>query len=272
MMAHQVSTGFVAHDTTHEDRARKPWKYVGYHDFCEFVASDDDFFVLRRFSALSARVLLALQDELSELEGQLETHEKELMAKSAPDMHNGSFRGESSEIRLDLLHEISMKLVAYNELAIQHSELRKRPPVLKKDRSSLENWFSNHKTAIAEEETEYIKHSEDLFAIAPKVKSPLRRFMEHSKHFRLFRLWLMASPNEDENIHYTSDQRIDLFVNMVIALAGLTMLIVPLWVLAFVTWIVHRLAIITSFVVVFLCFVSFTTVARPFETLGAAAA
>ena len=50
------------------------------------------------------------------------------------------------------------------------------------------------------------------------------------------------------------------------------MLLVPLWVLAFVTWVVYRLAIITSFVVVFLFFVSFTTVARPFETLGAAAA
>jgi hypothetical protein len=63
-----------------------------------------------------------------------------------------------------------------------------------------------------------------------------------------------------------------MFVNIVIALIGLIMLIVPLWWLAFVTPVRHRLAIITSFVVVFLCFVSFTTVARPFETLGAAAA
>ena len=77
---------------------------------------------------------------------------------------------------------------------------------------------------------------------------------------------------EDKNVHYTSDQRIDVFVNTIIVMVGLIMFIVPLWVLAFVTWVVHRLAIITSFVVVFLCFVSFTTVARPFETLGAAAA
>lgn len=88
----------------------------------------------------------------------------------------------------------------------------------------------------------------------------------------MFRLWKTPPPIEDSNIHYTSDQRIDMFVNLIIALVGLVMLIVPLWVLAFVTWVVHRLAIITSFVVVFLCFVSFTTVARPFETLGAAAA
>jgi uncharacterized protein (DUF983 family) len=271
-MAARRSTEANSHDLTHEYRARKPWKYVGYRDFCAFVTSDDDFFVLRTFSGLSARVLLALQDELSELEGQLEVHEKDIMAQSAPDVHNGSFRSESSEIRLDLIREIDQKLRAYNELAIQHSELRNRPPVAGKDRNNIVNWFSNHETAIAAEETEYIQHSEDLFAIVPKSKAPLRRFMEHSRHFRLFRLWMKASPVEDENVHYTSDQRIDLFVNLVIALVGLIMLIVPLWVLAFITWVVHRLAIITSFVVVFLCFVSFTTVARPFETLGAAAA
>lgn len=52
------------------------------------------------------------------------------------------------------------------------------------------------------------------------------------------------------------------------------MLIVPLWVLAFVSSKVYRLAIITSFVAIFLFFVSFTyiAIARPFETLGAAAA
>jgi hypothetical protein len=66
------------------------------------IASDDDFFVLRRFSELSSRILLALQDELSELEGQLDAHEKELTTKSALNRHNGTFREEFSEIRLDL--------------------------------------------------------------------------------------------------------------------------------------------------------------------------
>jgi hypothetical protein len=271
-MAAHPSVDTNVHIPTLEDRRRQPWKYLGYREFCKFVASDDDFFVLRRFSVLSSRILLALQDELSELEGQLDAHEKELTAKSALNRHNGTFREEFSEIRLDLVHEIDRKLRAYNELVLQHSELRKRPPVPSKDRRSLANWFSNHKNAIAAAETEYVQHAEDLFAIVPKSKTPLRRFMERSQHFRLFRGWMKPSLVEDENVHYTSDQRIDMFVNSVIALIGLIMLIVPLWWLAFVTPVRHRLAIITSFVVVFLCFVSFTTVARPFETLGAAAA
>lgn len=53
------------------DYHKKPWKYAGYRDFSSFVASDNNFFILRRFSTLSARVLLALQDELVELEDQL---------------------------------------------------------------------------------------------------------------------------------------------------------------------------------------------------------
>lgn len=271
-MAVSQSAHFDLRDLSRQDRERKPWKYVGYRDFCKFVVSDDDFFMLRRFGELSSRVLLALQDELAELEIQLRVHEEALSSKSAPDVHNGTFRGESSETRYELIREINQKLRAYNELVIQHSELRRRPRVASKDRTSLANWFMNHNKAIDEEETLYIQHAKDLFAMVPKTKTALRRLLERSSRFRLFRLWIKPCPVEDENVHYTSDQRIDTFVNMIIALIGLFMLIVPLWVLAIVTPVFSRLAIITAFVVVFLCFVSFTTVARPFETLGAAAA
>ena len=252
--------------------SRKRWKYVGYRGFCDFVTSDDDFFILRRFSGLTARVLLSLQDELSELEAQLAALEDELSAKDAADVHNGSFRQETSHTRLDIVHTVQNKLREYNELALQHSQLRSRPRVPSKDATSISNWFYNHRNAILAEETDYVNHSKDLFAMVPKSKTPLRKFLERSSHFRLLRLWRKKSVVEDENIHYISDQRINLFVALVITILGLAMLIVPLWILAFVSDSVYRLAVITVFVVVFLCFVSFTTVARPFETLGAAAA
>lgn len=50
------------------------------------------------------------------------------------------------------------------------------------------------------------------------------------------------------------------------------MLITPLWVLAFVTDTVSRLSIITAFLVVFWALLALTTVAKSFESLGAAAA
>lgn len=92
----------------------KQWKYVGYRGFCKFLASDDDFLILRRFGNLSIRVLLALQDELVDLEGQLETIENTLARFDAPDAHNGSFRQETVECRHELIREIDRKLRSYS--------------------------------------------------------------------------------------------------------------------------------------------------------------
>jgi len=77
---------------------------------------------------------------------------------------------------------------------------------------------------------------------------------------------------DDENVFYSSDQRIDHFVSAVITLLGVVMIIAPLWILAFIRSISGRLGVITAFVVVFLCLISVTTTARPFESLAAAAA
>lgn len=53
---------------------------------------------------------------------------------------------------------------------------------------------------------------------------------------------------------------------------GMVMLIAPLWVLAVTHGTMKRLGVITGFVVLFLGLIAFTTVARPFESLAAAAA
>ena len=80
-----TSTQRETHDTSlldstkpsQQELNRKPWKYVGYKAFSEWAASDNDFFVLRRFGALNTRVILKLQDEISELEEELEKLEME---------------------------------------------------------------------------------------------------------------------------------------------------------------------------------------------------
>ena len=93
----------------------KPWKYLGYQSFSAFVASDNDFFVLRKFGALSARVLLALQDELSRLEEKLEALELGVREKDAPDIHNGSFRQETQGDRRALVCEVQRLLREYSQ-------------------------------------------------------------------------------------------------------------------------------------------------------------
>lgn len=100
---------------TQEDIDKNAWKYIGYQGFSEFVASDDDFFVLRRSGTLSARVLLALQDRLSELEAELQTLEATYSLKSAPAAHNGSFRQDTHPERRELISSIHRYLKEYSQ-------------------------------------------------------------------------------------------------------------------------------------------------------------
>ena len=163
-----------------------------------------------------------------------------------------------------------------DELILQHSQIRARPQVPKKDLCSLENWFYNNGNAILAEEMDYIKHHSDLFSLVPTPKSPLRSLLERSSHFRLLRLWQQNevdhSARQDENVHYISDRKIDSFIATFIISLGLIMLIAPLWILAFLGGLVQRLGVISAFIVLFVALVSITTVAKPFESLAAAAA
>ena len=93
----------------------KPWKYTGYRSFSAFVTSDDNLFILRRFSALTARVLLRLQDQLARLEEDLEALEKTLRNRDAPDVHNGSFRQETETAREALVSQAQRLLHDYSK-------------------------------------------------------------------------------------------------------------------------------------------------------------
>lgn len=93
----------------------KPWKYLGYQAFSKFVASDNDFFILRRFGALTARVLLGLQDQLSQVEENLDALENQLRRRDVPDTHNGSFRQEGQQERKKLVSDAQGLLMKYSQ-------------------------------------------------------------------------------------------------------------------------------------------------------------
>ena len=125
------------------------------------------------------------------------------------------------------------------------------------------------------EETEYIKKTSDLFSLVPTPKSPLRSLLERSSRFRLLNLWRQKNVDpslNDDNVHYIADKKIDRSITAFIMTVGLAMLIAPLWILAFLEGLVPRLGVISAFIVLFVALVSVTTVAKPFESLAAAAA
>jgi len=97
---------------------QKPWKYHGYRTFSQVIASDTDFFVIRRFGALNARVILALQDDISQLEEQLASLENLYSSKDYEDINNGSFRQESKPGRAAIIRELKVKLKEYSSLPV----------------------------------------------------------------------------------------------------------------------------------------------------------
>ena len=163
-----------------------------------------------------------------------------------------------------------------DELILQHSQIRTRPPVPKKDINSLDIWLSNNTNVILDEEKGYINYPSDLFSLVPQSRSLLRSLLERSLRFRLFKLWQQKRPDHSESagedLRFFSDKKMDQFLTVCILILGLIMLIAPLWILAFLEELVPRLAVISAFIVLFVVLLSFATVAKPFESLAAAAA
>jgi hypothetical protein len=100
---------------TEEEIEAKPWKYIGYKGYADFIASENDFYIVRRFRSLNTRIALALQDQVSVLEEQLDELDKEYSRREAVDLHNGSFR-DDRENRIALVEVICEKLMKYSEL------------------------------------------------------------------------------------------------------------------------------------------------------------
>jgi hypothetical protein len=95
----------------------KPWKYIGYKGYSDFISSDDDFFILRRFDSLNTRIALLLQDQVSSLEEQLSKLDNSLSCRECEDTNNGTFRDDIEE-RATLLDAIVGKLRQYSKYAV----------------------------------------------------------------------------------------------------------------------------------------------------------
>jgi len=104
-----------------EEKAKKPWKFEGYPTFSKWMASSNDFFLLRRFGTLNTRVLLMMQDKISRKELELEALDEQ--ARVSPDDlgDSSSFRYDPWPERERLLSELKSQLKEYSR---QPSNLR----------------------------------------------------------------------------------------------------------------------------------------------------
>lgn len=94
----------------------------GYPSLASFIGSDRDFFIFRRFNALSARNLLYLQDELVELEDKLRTVDlADLQSENQRGLWNLHSRREDKNIeRRYLMMQLNEKLKSYRAYLYQN--------------------------------------------------------------------------------------------------------------------------------------------------------
>lgn len=101
-----------------------PPRYIGYRVFCKWAASDQTYFIVRKFPALNVRVILSLQDEIVKLEQELDELDEDWSREELPAsihhpdpdlIHNGTFRNDCVEERKRLLGELTTKLSNYSK-------------------------------------------------------------------------------------------------------------------------------------------------------------
>ena len=85
----------------------------GYPAMCRWMASDDDFFVIRKFGEVAARVLLRMQDRIVQLEEELH---KQDQISAMHGLHNGTFRKEKNLPRDQIMDELTWRLKEYRML------------------------------------------------------------------------------------------------------------------------------------------------------------
>ncbi|KAI8623321.1 hypothetical protein F5Y19DRAFT_468605 [Xylariaceae sp. FL1651] len=259
-----------------EEARKRPWKYVGYRRYAQYLASDDDLLIFRRFRVLNTRVALLLQDRITALEKRLQKLDDAYNKSDEDPINNGAF-GEDTDDRDTLMNEIIDNLDRYNKFLIQQSSLREYMRAPPRDIQSLRTWHENHPNITTnEEEHSYLREKQDLIRMRLDEKTPLRRWIDNSSILRALALWRkrsqIASTDETENVSYYSNAVMDFFASAIIFTIGGIIIVMPIWVLLGLNGIVDKVGAITVFIVAFLAVLSFVLVAKPFEVLGATAA
>lgn len=261
-----------------EKRARG-WKFQGYPLFSKWMASSNDFCVVRRFTQLGARVLLRLQDEIVELESRLEGLDAASMKDPSTYGRVNSFRfDKEQELERDsCMEELTTKLKEYYVFLEAFSNVRNRQGAHEHQIQNVKTWLANNQGSVDADESGFIQKEGDTIALVSRPKSLLRQGIESIALVRrLFRVRRRDDRVDAESTTYYSDRWVDICAAAAVMVTGLALLLGPMWALDLMRDSLDKLTIITVFVVVFaiLLFCSTTSERQTatFEVMAATAA
>ena len=95
------------------EKRNRAWHYYGYPELSKWMASDNDAFVLRKYSKSAARTLLYLQNEIGKREKALDDWDTFSMKHKPGQAGCNSFKSEKFPERTQLICELRPLLQEY---------------------------------------------------------------------------------------------------------------------------------------------------------------
>ena len=265
----------------------------GYPALGCYLDSDDAFMMYRRFGQLHARLLLHKQDRLRALEEELfyldradaTTDEGRRCLKCREDDDGRDPPPAPRRSRAQLLDAIQAVLTEYGQILIQAQQLCAMNRPSRHDHRSVVNYVENEQPLL-EGDRDFIYHAEDLVTIRggretawldAVVEKVLRWYPCRPIQY-LFCSETTRRRSSNANIHYFSRPRINFFVTLLITLLILVLLVVPIWLLFYLTVVRDGnstdtvcIGVLIVSTLLFSCVLSLFTRARRHEILAAAA-
>lgn len=264
----------------------EPWRFRGYPKFCRWVASDDDFFVMRIFGSTSARLAMYLQDQIVEQEKALKDADERAMQDG---LDSGTFRNDQQSERVEKMSKLLPMIERYHKFLLGLMDLKSRSKATPFQVGNVRQWLQNANDPILDEEVAYLNEEDDLVPVASTPKAPLRQLIDRFSALNFLRLPPCIRErkrnerlyNADEDFEmqttvYNKDRLFEKIMTVFTIIVGLAMLIGPLWILQHLSTepsnLQVRLGVITGFIALFTILTSLFTVAKAFEVLAATAA
>ncbi|KAK7943834.1 uncharacterized protein PG986_012947 [Apiospora aurea] len=197
----------------------KPWKYIGYKDLASYMASDQDFFAVRRFDRLHTRAILTLQARLEESEEKLDELDQKYASSQVKavgteppeiiEVPSGGLipeeqrRLDEKHVRDDIperravIEEYTLLLKRYgsvihiptigfllnrliDRLLLDYSQLRAQNKAPSWNVNNVRNWFKNNPGAIMPNESTFHGQESELLSLSRGSNTFARRCFQNS--------------------------------------------------------------------------------------------
>jgi hypothetical protein len=149
---------------------KEPERYVGYPGLVSHMAETQNL-IFRRFDSVHIRLLLYLQDQISQLETQLRNLDERNSEERG--MHNGTFREDADQVRVEIMESLRRLVGEYDTMILAFSRMQESK-ASEKAVERLKDWLRNYSVApigrrslpqrgaIARDELEWVEKADDL--------------------------------------------------------------------------------------------------------------